>query len=202
MLNTGNCSEKAKRLLSTKSVVLAWISSQWLIVIIPALERLITTTSSYSDNSCTGKVNHNNFKLGKILQSMTDSPEFDFIPCVRVHYFHQHPIKMDGSMDRSSHSVTWCRILSWSRVSRIWSRYMNQGVDRPLYYVWQSSLGRKCWICEGAVSRKPVYTMISLVILGYHRLCSKLKPQIMLNWDISSWQFKYACPNLIKDIPG
>ncbi len=29
----------------------------------------------------TGKVYHENFKLGKILQSMTDSPEFDFIPC-------------------------------------------------------------------------------------------------------------------------
>jgi hypothetical protein len=28
----------------------------------------------------TGKVYHENFKLGKLLQSMTDSPEFDFIP--------------------------------------------------------------------------------------------------------------------------
>ena len=27
----------------------------------------------------TGKVHHENFNLGKILQSMTDSPEFDFI---------------------------------------------------------------------------------------------------------------------------
>ena len=35
-----------------------------------------------SDNSCTGKVNHENFKLSKILQIMTDSPEFDFIPLV------------------------------------------------------------------------------------------------------------------------
>ena len=46
----------------------------------------------YSDNSGTGKVNHENFKLGKILQSMTDSPEFDFISRVRARYFHQYPI--------------------------------------------------------------------------------------------------------------
>ena len=32
-----------------------------------------------SDNSGTGKVYQENFNLGKILQSMTDSPEFDFI---------------------------------------------------------------------------------------------------------------------------
>ena len=73
----------------------------------------------YSDNSGTGKVNHENFKLGKILQSMTDSPEFDFIPRVRARYFHQYPNKMDGSMDRSLQSVTWCRILPLSRLSRI-----------------------------------------------------------------------------------
>ena len=73
----------------------------------------------YSDNSGTGKVNHMNFKLGKILQNMTDSPEFDFIPRVRARYFHQYPIKMDGSMDRSLQSVTWFRILPPSRVSRI-----------------------------------------------------------------------------------
>ena len=73
----------------------------------------------YSDNSGTGKVNHKNFKLGKILQSMTDSPEFDFILRVRACYFHQYPIKMDDSMDRSLQSVTWCRILPPSRVSRI-----------------------------------------------------------------------------------
>ena len=47
----------------------------------------------YSDNAGTGKVNHENFKLGKILQSMTDSPEFDFIPRVRARYLHQYPIK-------------------------------------------------------------------------------------------------------------
>ena len=35
---------------------------------------------AYSDISGSGKVNHENFKLGKILQSMTDPPEFDFIP--------------------------------------------------------------------------------------------------------------------------
>ena len=35
-----------------------------------------------SDIPGTGKVYHENFKLGKILQSMTDSPEFDFIPRV------------------------------------------------------------------------------------------------------------------------
>ena len=61
---------------------------------------------AYSDNSCSGNVNHENFKLGNILQSMTDSPEFDFIPRVRALYFHQYPIKKDGSMDRSSQSVT------------------------------------------------------------------------------------------------
>ena len=66
---------------------------------------------AYSDISGSGKVNHENFKLGKILQSMTDPPEFDFIPRVRARYFHQYSIKMDGSMDRSSQSVTWCRIL-------------------------------------------------------------------------------------------
>ena len=33
-----------------------------------------------SDIPCSGKVYHENSKLGKILQSMTDSPEFDFIP--------------------------------------------------------------------------------------------------------------------------
>ena len=33
-----------------------------------------------SDIPGTGKVYHENFKLGKILQSMTDSSEFDFIP--------------------------------------------------------------------------------------------------------------------------
>ena len=60
----------------------------------------------YSDNSGTGKVNHENFKLGKILQSMTDSPELDFIPRVHV----RCSIEMDGSMDRSSKSVTWCKI--------------------------------------------------------------------------------------------
>ena len=39
----------------------------------------------YSDNFGTGnsgKVNHKNFKLGKILQSMTESPEFDFIQSI------------------------------------------------------------------------------------------------------------------------
>ena len=36
----------------------------------------------YTDNSSTEKVNHKNFKLGKIMQSMTDLPEFDFIPHV------------------------------------------------------------------------------------------------------------------------
>ena len=35
-----------------------------------------------SDIPGTGKVYHENFKLGKILQSMTDSPEFEFIPVV------------------------------------------------------------------------------------------------------------------------
>ena len=43
---------------------------------------------AYSDDSGTGKVNHENFKLGKNLQSTTDSPEFDFIPRVRARYFH------------------------------------------------------------------------------------------------------------------
>ena len=47
-----------------------------------------------SDNSGTGKVYHENFKFCKILQSMTDSPEFDFIPRVCARYFHQYPIKM------------------------------------------------------------------------------------------------------------
>ena len=37
----------------------------------------------------------------------------------------------------------------------------------------------------GQASRKSAYTMISLVILGYLRLCSKLEPQNILNWDIS-----------------
>ena len=72
-----------------------------------------------SDNSGTGKVYHENFKFCKILQSMTDSPEFDFIPRVCTRYFHQYPIKMDGSMDKSLQSVTWCRILPPSRDSRI-----------------------------------------------------------------------------------
>ena len=45
-MNTGKSGEKAKRLLSSESVVLSWISSEWFIVIIPALERLITRTSS------------------------------------------------------------------------------------------------------------------------------------------------------------
>ena len=48
-------------------------------------------------------------------------------------------------------------------------------------------------------SRKPAYTMISLVILGCLTLCSKLKPQIMLNWDIS---LSTCISNLMKDIPG
>ena len=43
---------------------------------------------AFSENSGTGKVNHENFKLGKILQSMTDSPKFDFILHVRARYFH------------------------------------------------------------------------------------------------------------------
>ena len=63
----------------------------------------------YSDNAGYGKINYENFKLGKILQSMTDLPEFDFIPRVRARYFHQYPIKMDGSMDRSLQFVIWCR---------------------------------------------------------------------------------------------
>ena len=33
-----------------------------------------------------------NFKLGKILQSMTDSPEFDLIQRVRARCFHQYSI--------------------------------------------------------------------------------------------------------------
>ena len=41
-----------------------------------------------SENSGTGKINHENFKLGKILWSMTDSPKFDFIPRVRARCFH------------------------------------------------------------------------------------------------------------------
>ena len=41
-----------------------------------------------SDNSGTGKVNHQNFKLVKILQSMTDSPEFDFIQHIHACCFH------------------------------------------------------------------------------------------------------------------
>ena len=41
-----------------------------------------------SDNSGTGKVYHENFKLDKILQIMTDSPEFDFIPRVRARCLH------------------------------------------------------------------------------------------------------------------
>ena len=45
-----------------------------------------------SDDSCTGGVNHEDFKLGKILQSMIDSPEFDFIPRIRARYFHQYSI--------------------------------------------------------------------------------------------------------------
>ena len=55
-----------------------------------------------SDNSGTGKVYHENFKLGKILQIMIDSPEFDFIPRVRARSLHGYSIKMDGSMERSS----------------------------------------------------------------------------------------------------
>ena len=43
---------------------------------------------TYSDSSCTGKVNHRNFNSGKILQRMTDSPKFDFILRVRARYFH------------------------------------------------------------------------------------------------------------------
>ena len=31
-------------------------------------------------------------------------------------------------------------------------------------------------------SRKPAYIMISLVNLGYLRLCSNLKPKIRLDW--------------------
>ena len=41
------------------------------------------------DNSCSEKVNQENFKLGKILQSMTDSPEFDFILCICACCFHK-----------------------------------------------------------------------------------------------------------------
>ncbi len=36
--------------------------------------------ASASSLNIRGKVYHENFKLGKLLQSMTDSPEFDFIP--------------------------------------------------------------------------------------------------------------------------
>ena len=41
-----------------------------------------------SENSCTGQVNHENFKLGKIWQSITDSPEFDFIQLLCACCFH------------------------------------------------------------------------------------------------------------------
>ena len=41
-----------------------------------------------SDNSCSGKVNQENFKLGKILQKMTDSPEFDLILLLCANCFH------------------------------------------------------------------------------------------------------------------
>ena len=54
--------------------------------------------------SGTGKVY---FKECKILESMTNSSEFDFILLVVW-----TEIKMDGLMDRSSHSVTWFRISS------------------------------------------------------------------------------------------
>ena len=46
LLNTGNSGEKAKWLLSFKSVVLSWIYSEWLTLIIPVLKRLIKRTSS------------------------------------------------------------------------------------------------------------------------------------------------------------
>ena len=46
-----------------------------------------------SENSYTGKVHHENLKLGKILQRMKDSPEFDlpefdFIPRVSARCLH------------------------------------------------------------------------------------------------------------------
>ena len=41
-----------------------------------------------SENSSTGKVNHKNLELGKILRSMTDSPELDFIQRIPDPEFH------------------------------------------------------------------------------------------------------------------
>ena len=96
MLKTKNSGEKAQRMLSSKSVVLSQISSEWLIVKIQALEK----------------------KIGKILLRMTDSPEFDSIPRY-MSVVSTYSIKMDGLMDRSSQSVAWCKILPQSRVLRI-----------------------------------------------------------------------------------
>ena len=79
----------------------------------------------------TGKVYDYNFNLGKILQSMTDSPEFDFISLV---------VSTDiifKWMARCTdlHNTVRCRILPRSRVSRTLSHYMSRGVDRLLYYM-------------------------------------------------------------------
>ena len=57
-------------------------------------------------------------------------------------------------------------------------------------------------------SWKPAYTMISLVIFRYQRLCLNLKPQVKFNGDISFWtcisQFSKRYPGTIQSVtyPG
>jgi len=55
-----------------------WRKSKALVELCGPIMNLLRMADS--DIPCTGKVYHENFKLGKILQSMTDSSEFDFIP--------------------------------------------------------------------------------------------------------------------------
>ena len=82
-----------------------------------------------SENSCTGKVNHDNVKLSKILQSITDSPELSFRAYMCV--VSKYSIEMDGSMDRSSQSVTWCRIAYDHTACSV----TVQRIDKPVHYV-------------------------------------------------------------------
>jgi hypothetical protein len=55
-----------------------WRKSKALVELCDPIMNLLRMADS--DIPGTGKVYHENFKLGKILQSMTDSPEFNFIP--------------------------------------------------------------------------------------------------------------------------
>ena len=68
-----------------------------------------------------------------------------------------------------------CSISFWSGLASMLSSSWGSGADCA-----EGGFGM-----SSQASRKPAYTMISLVFLGCLRLCSKLKPQIKLNWDIS-----------------